>query len=383
MLSPRNPLLGLAGLIALIVAAGVFSACSQGSDYVVTDTPLGTPTPSGNLSAAACPGADAAKELTAAGATFPDPLYEDWFSRWNNLCGIKVNYQAIGSGGGIQQTLAKTVDFGASDAIMTPDEKGQADGVIHQIPMTSDAVAVIYNVATIENLSMKLDGPTLAEIYLGKITKWDDPKIKALNPKIFLPSDDITVVHRADGSGTTAIFTNYLSEVSDEWKNDVGTATSVNWPVGLGGNGNSGVAGQVQQLPNTLGYVSLAYAKQNHISYVKMINSSGNAIEPTIKSAEAAQSGVTIPDDTEVLITNSSNPDAYPISGFTWLLVYAEQEDKQKAQSLAALIKWMLTDAQQFCEALDYVPLSDAAVEKAMGELENTTYQGTPITQLQ
>jgi phosphate transport system substrate-binding protein len=376
----------LACLIALL-AAVFLAACSQGSEMdllTITPTPIeNTPRPSGHLTTDSCPPASAANDLTGAGATFPEPLYSDWFIRWNDLCGVQVNYGAIGSGGGIQQISSKTVDFGASDAIMTPDEKAAAPAPIHAIPMTSDAVAVIYNQNLIENQTMALDGPTLADIYLGKITKWNDPKIKTLNPNIFLPDDDITVVHRSDGSGTSAIFTNYLSQVSPEWKSEVGTATAVNWPVGLGGSGNSGVAGQVSQLPNSIGYVSLAFAKQNHISYIKMINKAGKTISPSIESARAAQVGVEIPDNTEVLITDSPNADAYPITGFTWLLLYVEQEDRAKSISLAALVKWMLTDAQQFCEGLDYVPLSDEVVQKGLAELENTTFQGTPITQLQ
>ncbi|HVP04705.1 MAG TPA: phosphate ABC transporter substrate-binding protein PstS [Dehalococcoidia bacterium] len=386
----RNRLIVLASLFALVLAAGIFVACGGDSGGTTTATPTaaattpagGSPTVTASGGAVeACPPSGAATALTGAGATFPAPLYEDWFARYKDLCGVEVNYQAIGSGGGITQITAKTVDFGASDGIMNADQKAAADP-IHHIPMTSDAVAVVYNLEGIDSGAITLDSTTLANIFLGTITKWNDPAIAALNSGVTLPSEDIAVVHRSDGSGTTFIFTNYLSKVSSDWQSQVGNATSVQWPTGTGAEGNAGVAGQVQQLPNSIGYVSLAYAVQNNIDFAKMKNKSGNAIEPSIDSARAAQKGITLPDNMEVMLTDSSDADAYPITGFTWLLVYVEQSDKAKAETLAHMIHWMLTDAQQYAEGDSYVPLSDTAVEKAMAELADTTFQGTPILEL-
>jgi phosphate transport system substrate-binding protein len=389
----RNRPIALVCLLALIVAAGLVMACGGGDDNAsatATHTTAPTSTATGATSTATastaainpCPPAGAATSLTGAGATFPDPLYEDWFARYKTLCNVEVNYQSIGSGGGITQITQNTVDFGASDGIMTDAQKAAAPGDLHHIPMTSDAVTVIYNVDGVDNLKLTLNGATLAKIFLGTITKWNDPAIAALNTGVTLPDEDITVVHRSDGSGTTFIFTNYLGKVSSDWQSSVGSATSVQWPAGIGADGNAGVAGQVKQLPGSIGYVGLAYAKKNSIDYAKMINKAGNAIEPSIESARAAQTGLTLPDDMQIVITDSPNTDAYPISGFTWLLVYANQSDKAKAETIAHVVHWMLTDAQAFAEGDSYVPLSDAAKEKALAELQATTFQGTPILDL-
>jgi phosphate transport system substrate-binding protein len=386
----RNRLMVLVSLFAAVLAAGVFVACG-GDD----DNTSGTPTAAGTTAAAsgsptssapsveACPPTGAATSLSGAGATFPNPLYTDWFQRYADLCNVQVNYQSIGSGGGIQQITAKTVDFGASDGILTQEQFDAAPGDIAMIPMTADAVAIAFNLNGIEAGDITLDADTVAGIFLHDITKWNDPAITALNPGVDLPDEDITVVHRSDGSGTTYIFTNYLSKVSDAWKNGPGNATSVEWPTGVGGQGNEGVAGQVQQLPGAIGYVSLGYVRANNIKYTLLKNSSDNAIEPTIETAAIAANGVTLPDNMQVMITNTDDPQGYPISGFTWLLLYKEQEDKAKAMTIAHMVHWMLTDAQQYAPALDYVALSDKAVEKALAELDTITYNGTPILDLQ
>jgi phosphate transport system substrate-binding protein len=386
----RNRPFALVCLLALAAVATVVMACSSSGDNATT-TPThsaaatsagasSTAAATGTSTVSACPPSGAAAKLSADGSTFVQPLFSDWFTRYDTLCGIQVNYQGTGSGQGITDLTNKTVDFADSDAIMTDAQKTAATGgTVAHIPMTSDAVAVIYNVEGVANLGITLDGATLANIFLGKITKWNDPAIKALNSAATLPDEDIVVVHRSDGSGTTNIFTNYLDKVSTDWHSSVGTANSVQWPAGIGEQGSSGVAGQVQQQPGSIGYVSLAYAVKNNISYAKLINSAGKAIEPSIASARAAQAGLTLPDNMQIVITNSPNADAYPISGFTWALVYTTQTDKAKAETIGHLLHWMLTDAQQYAEADKFVPLSDAAQQKALAELATVTYQGTPV----
>jgi phosphate transport system substrate-binding protein len=385
----RNRPFALVGLLALVATATVVMACSSGDNASTTPTHSAAATSAGASSTAAatgtstvsaCPPPGAATNLSADGSTFVQPLFSDWFTRYDTLCNIQVNYQGTGSGQGITDLSSKTVDFADSDAIMTDAQKAAATGgTVAHIPMTSDAVAVIYNVDGVPNLGITLDGATLANIFLGKITKWNDPAIMALNSTATLPDEDIVVVHRSDGSGTTNIFTNYLDKVSTDWHSTVGTANSVQWPAGIGQSGSAGVAGQIQQQPGSIGYVSLAYAIKNGIAYAKLKNSTGNAIEPSIASARAAQAGLTLPDNMQIVITNSPNADAYPISGFTWVLVYTTQTDKAKAETIGHLLHWMLTDAQQYSEADSYVPLSDAATAKALAELATVTYQGTPV----
>lgn len=386
-LSRHRPL-ALVGLLALVATAAVVMACGSGDNASATPTRSAAATSTGASSTeaatgtstvSACPPSGAATNLSADGSTFVAPLFTDWFARYDTLCHIQVNYQANGSGQGLTDLSNKSVDFADSDAIMTDAQKTAAGGTVAHIPMTSDAVAVIYNVQGVPNLGITLDGATLANIFLGKITKWNDPAIMALNSTATLPDEDIVVVHRSDGSGTTNIFTNYLDKVSTDWHSSVGTANSVQWPAGIGQSGSAGVAGQVQQQPGSIGYVSLAYAIKNSIAYAKLKNSTGNAIEPSIASARAAQAGLTLPDNMQIVITNSPNADAYPISGFTWALVYTTQTDKAKAETIGHLLHWMLTDGQQYSEADSYVPLSDAATAKALAELATVTYQGTPV----
>jgi phosphate transport system substrate-binding protein len=345
----------------MLVAAIVLAGCSQSSS---------TPT------------VTQAKSLNGAGATFPQPLYTKWFDEYYKLTGVQINYQGIGSGAGINQITAGTVDFGASDGIMTAEQQAKAEaagGPILHIPMTSGAVAIIYNLTGISTGQIKLTGDVLADIYLKKITKWDDPSITTLNPGVNLPDMDIAVVHRSDGSGTTFIFTNYLSKVSDEWKTQVGNATAVNWPGDIGAEKNAGVAGAVQQTSGAIGYVELAYAEQNKLPWVLLKNAAGNYEAPSLVGTTKAAEGVTLPDDMKIMITNSTNPDAYPICGFTWILAYVNQTDQAKGLALVNMLWWAIHDGQQYGTALDYASLSSAAVKKAENEILSIKYQGQPL----
>jgi phosphate transport system substrate-binding protein len=314
---------------------------------------------------AGCP-TKGVKELTGAGATFPYPLYSKMFAEYDKICGVKVNYQSIGSGGGIQQLKEQTVDFGASDGVMDDKQKAEAKGgaVLH-IPTVAGAEAVIFNLPGIPTSKLKLTPEVLADIYLKKINKWNDAKIKAINPGMNLPDLTIAVVHRSDGSGTTFIFTNYLSKVSSEWKEKVGSATSVNWPGDVGGKGNEGVANSVKQIPGAIGYVELAYAKQTKLTWAQLSNKSGKFLDPSLEGAAAAADQKDLPDNMEVVITDSANPAAYSISGFTWLLVYENQTNEAKADAVANLAMWMVTDGQKYATPLDYAPLKGVAVKKA------------------
>jgi phosphate transport system substrate-binding protein len=320
--------------------------------------------------------------LNGAGGTFPAPLYSQWFSTYASITGVQVNYQAVGSGAGITAITNKTVDFGASDAIMTSAQVAAAQaagGPLLTIPTTMGAVAIAYNLNTMGSNQLKLNGTVLANIYLKKITYWDDPAIEALNPGISFPHAAIAVVHRSDASGTSYIFTNYLAQVSQQWSTQVGVATSVNWPGDVGGSGTAGVAADVQQIGGSIGYVELAYAVQNNITVALMQNSSGNYIAPSIASASAAADGVTLPANMLVMITNSSNPTAYPIVGFTWLLVYQNQTNQVKGQELVNLLWWILTRAQTINAALTYPQLPAAAITIAEAEVNSITYNGQPL----
>ncbi len=319
---------------------------------------------------AACP-TRGAKELTGAGGTFIYPLMSKWSQEYDKACGVKVNYQSIGSGGGIAQLQKMIVDFGESDAIMTDQQKKEAQGgpIIH-VPLVSGAVAIAVNLPGIKEGDLKLTPDVLADIYLKKIKNWDDSRIKALNPGLKLPNQDIAVVHRSDGSGTTFIFTDYLSKVSSEWKQKVGSATSVNWPGDVGGKGNEGVANSVKQIPGGIGYVELAYVMQNKMPYAVLRNKSGKYMKPTLESAAAAADVANLPDNMEVMITDSSNPNAYPIVGFTWLLLYTNQKDAAKADATANFAWWMIHDGQKYAASLDYAELKGAAVKKASALLK-------------
>lgn len=312
--------------------------------------------------------------INGAGSTFIYPAITKWFDEYSKTnSGIIFNYQAIGSGGGIKQITAKTVDFGATDGPMTMDQMTQAPGRIYHIPMVMGAVAVAYNLPGVDT-GLKLTQQVLADIYLGKITQWNDSKIAEQNPGVNLPSTSIVVVHRSDGSGTSYIFTDYLSSVSDEWKGKVGKGTSVNWPLGLGGKGNEGVAGLLKQSPGSIGYVELAYAKENNLPYAFLQNKSGSFIEPTIESTSQAAIGVAVPDDFRFSIVNSANPQAYPIAGMTWILIYKQMDDHAKGQAIVNFIKWAITDGQKLTADLDYAPLPDNLVQMIQQKLEKVQF---------
>jgi len=320
-----------------------------------------------------------AVDLTGAGATFPDPIYKKWFYDYAAKTGVKVNYQAIGSGGGIRQLTEGTVDFGASDAPMSDEEMGKAKGAVLHFPTVIGAVAVTYNLPGAPQ-SLRFTADVLADIFLGKITKWNDNRITALNPDATLPATDILVVHRSDGSGTTFIFTDYLSSVSDAWKNGPGKGKDVQWPVGLGGKGNEGVTGQVKQTPGAIGYVELAYASENNLPVAQLKNQSGNWVTPSLEGATACAAGVaqnlSADTDFRVSIVNAPGPDVYPISSFTWLLVYEDMDNADKAKKLVDFITWALHDGETEVSALDYAPLPPNMVDLEMKQLQKVSYPG-------
>jgi len=328
------------------------------------------PKPTAEVAVASTPAAQENIALTGAGATFPYPLYSKWMSQYHTLHpNVEINYQSIGSGGGIRQITARTVDFGATDSPMTDDEVQKAPAKIHHIPTTLGAVVVTYN---IDGLSSPLNiaSDVLADIYLGKITKWNDKRIAKENGGAKLPATDIAVVYRSDGSGTTAVFTDYLAKVSPEFKEKVGQGKSVKWPKGLGAKGNEGVTGQVKTTPGTMGYVELAYAAQNKLPAARLRNMAGQFIEPTISAVSEAAAGVELPDSLAVSITNSAGEKAYPISAFTYLLVYADLRDAKKGSSLAEFLWWAIHDGQKSCEALNYAPLPAPVVVKVENRIK-------------
>jgi phosphate transport system substrate-binding protein len=320
-----------------------------------------------------------AADLTGAGATFPNPIYQKWFYDYAQQTGVKINYQSIGSGGGIRQLTEGTVDFGASDAPMNDDELAAAKGKVLHFPTVIGAVAVTYNLPGVGS-PLKLSPDVLADIFLGKIVKWNDARLAGLNPGVSLPSEDILVVHRSDGSGTTFIFTDYLSAVSDAWRGGPGNGKEVAWPVGLGGKGNEGVAGQVKQTPGSIGYVELAYASQNDLAVAEIQNQAGSFVKPSIEGATAAAAGVaaSLPADTDfrVSIVNAPGADAYPISSFTWLLVYQDMQDGAAAKKLVDFIRWALTEGEGDAAALDYAPLPANMVALEMEQLDTVQYPG-------
>ncbi len=312
-----------------------------------------------------------ATTINGAGATFPYPIYSKWFSEYNKLRpDVQINYQSIGSGGGIRQLTSETVFFGASDGPMTEEQLKAAPGRVLHFPTVLGGVVPIYNLPGVTG-ELKFTGPLLADIYLGKITKWNDPAIVKVNPGASLPATGITVVHRADGSGTTYIFCDYLAKVSLEYKDKVGVATSVNWPAGIGGKGNEGVAGLVKQTPGSIGYVELIYALQNKISYGPVMNREGSFVRASAEtfSKAAAAAADALPEDFRVSITDAPGKDSYPIASFTWMLFYEEPKDKTRAQLMVAFMKWALTDGQKYCEDLGYAPLPDKVVKLEMDAL--------------
>ena len=319
--------------------------------------------------------------LQGAGATFPNPLYQKWVSEYGKLNqNIRIDYQSIGSGGGIKQIQSQTVDFGASDAPMTDDDLKAAPGALVHIPTVLGAVVLTYNLTGVPK-PLRFSPDVVADIFLGKLTKWNDKRIKTDNPDVSLPATDITVVHRADGSGTSFVFTDYLSKVSPEWKAKVGADKSPKWPVGQGGKGNEGVTGQVKNQPNTIGYVELAYANQNKLPVALIKNASDKFVEPTIDAvtAAASASAATTPDDLRVSITNATGADAYPISSYTYILVYKEQKDATKGKAVVDFLWWGIHDGEKFARDLLYAPLPADIVKRAEAKINSITAGGKPL----
>lgn len=349
------------------VAAFAILACSGGSD--------------GSNDSASTSGVD----LTGAGATFPQPIYMKWFSDYAASSGIRINYQSIGSGGGIKQLQEGIVDFGATDSPMSDTEMAAAKhGPILHFPTVLGAVVITYNVPGV-SAPLRLGPQEIADIFNGTIRKWNDARLTALNPSVTLPADDILVIHRSDGSGTTFIFTDYLATASSTWaldKGGPGRGKEVSWKVGLGGKGNEGVAGQVKQTPGSIGYVELAYAKQNGLPVAHVRNTAGEFVEPAIASITAAAEGATSslgPDaDYRISIVNAAGAGAYPISSFTWLLVYATPPDAAKGKKLADFMRWMYSTGQQSAAALDYAPLPGTLSRRLTDRLTKIALNATP-----
>ena len=339
----------------LIVTALALTACAP-SDRQTSDTAAGGVSTTNGVA------------LTGAGATFPYPIYSKWISDYAASTGVKINYQSIGSGGGIRQLSEGTVDFGATDSPMTDTEMAGANGgpILH-IPTVLGAVVATYNLPALTQ-PIKLSGQVLADIFLGRIRRWNDARIAALNPDAKLPAQDILVIRRSDGSGTTFIFTDYLSRVSPGWKNGPGTGKEVQWPAGLGAKGNEGVAGQVKQMEGSIGYVELAYAKQNKLPYAMIQNVAGEFVLPTIESVTAAAAGAleTLPANTDyrLSIANAPGAGAYPISSFTWIIIYQNQPDAEKGRKLVDFLRWALENGDQSAAALDYAPLPQAMADR-------------------
>jgi len=355
----------------LVLAAGLSFACNKpapaGDSKGSAASPAPVPSQAGPIS------------LNGAGATFPNPLYSKWIAEYNKqFPNIRINYQPIGSGGGIRQIIAGTVDFGATDAPMKEDESKQAPAKLFHIPATIGAVVISYKVPEVTE-PLKLSPDVLADIYLGKIKKWNDPKISADNKDAKLPAKDISVVYRTDGSGTTNVFTDYLSAVSAEWKEKVGVGKSVKWPTGLGAKGNDGVTGQLTTTPYTIGYIERAYATQNKLPMAELKNTAGKFVAPTTAAISAAAEGVEMPAELYVSLVNSSAETAYPISGYSYLLVYADAKDGTKGEAIAKYLWWALHDGQKFSESLDYAPLPAKVVTLVEARLKELTAGGKKL----
>jgi phosphate transport system substrate-binding protein len=350
-------------VFAVIATAATLVACSGDQRG----------TAGGSTAAASTAGVD----LNGAGATFPYPIYSKWFSDYAAKTGVKINYQSIGSGGGVRQLSDMTVDFGASDSPMSDAEMGNAKGgpVMH-FPTVLGAVVLTYNVAGLTQ-PLRLSGPVIADIFLGRVTKWNDARISTLNPGVTLPASDILVVHRSDGSGTTFIFSDYLAAVSPQWLRGPGKGKELQWPVGIGSKGNDGVSGQVKQTPASIGYVELAYAKQNHLAYASVQNAAGNFVEPSVQSVTSAAEGAVakLPANTDyrVSIVNAGGAQSYPISSFTWMLAYRQQADSAKARKLKAFLKWAFTEGEQSAASLDYAPLPAALAQRLVARIDSIT----------
>lgn len=319
-------------------------------------------------------------ELIGAGATFPFPFYAKAFDEYHKQTGVKINYQAIGSGGGVRQLTNKTVDFGASDAFLTDEALAEMSSPVLHIPTVLGAVSLTYNLPEVSTL--RLTPEVIEGIYTGRIKKWNDARIQSTNPDVKLPNKKIVVVHRSDGSGTTFIFTDYLSKISKVWREKVGAGNSVKWPLGLGGKGNAGVAGLVKQIPGSVGYIELVYALQNEMPVASVRNAAGHFIAPDLNATSLAAQ-VDLPADTRVSLTNTAAEGGYPLSGFTWILVYQDQaygdRTVEDARSLYQLLRWLVRDGQKYAQELGYAPLSDQARQKAEAVIASMRFQGKPL----
>ena len=320
------------------------------------------------LTLAAASGTHAQMTINGAGATFPNPIYTKWFDAYRKVDpSVQFNYQAIGSGGGQKQITEQTVDFGASDGPMSDESLAKAPGKILHIPTVAGAVVITFNEEGVK--SLKLDGPTIADIFLGKITKWNAPEIAKQNKGVKLPDDDISVVHRSDGSGTSFIFTDYLSTVSPEWKTKVGKATSVSWPAGLGAKGNEGVAGSIKQTPGSIGYVELIYALQNKLPFADVKNADGEYVRASLESITAALATANVPADFRFSMVNAPGKTSYPIAGATWLLVYQQSKDAAKGAKLVEFLKWAIKDGENMAKDLDYASLPESVRARVLDEV--------------
>ncbi|HKV39986.1 MAG TPA: phosphate ABC transporter substrate-binding protein PstS [Blastocatellia bacterium] len=331
---------------------------------------------------AGCTQKQSEERLQGAGATFPNPLYQKWFSEYNTANpDTKFDYQSIGSGGGIKQISSKTVDFAGSDAPMNDDQIKAAPAELLHIPTVMGADVVTYNVPGLETTTLKLSGDTVADVFLGKIKKWSDPALAKDNPNVKFPDSDISVVHRSDGSGTTYIFTDYLSKISSEWQTKVGKGTSPNWPVGIGAKGNEGVTGQVKQTPNSIGYVELIYAIQNKLPYADLKDADGEFVHPSLETVSNAAAGAAanMPPDLRVSITNAPGKDAYPISSFTYFLVYKDQLDQAKGEALVKFLWWAVHDGEKMAPDLVYAPLPAQVVQKDEEKIKAIMCNGKPL----
>lgn len=359
-------------LIAIFIAGSIFAGCTGNNSKL-----------SNNASDSSTVSKNSGGVLLGAGSSFVYPYFAKTFREYAKKTGVDVNYQSIGSGGGVSQLTSKTIDFGDSDAPLNDEQTHKMGAAVLHIPMCSGAVVVTYNLPGV-SAALKFTGKNLADIYLGKIKKWDDPEIAATNQSVKLPNLPILVIHRSDGSGTSFIFTDYLTKINAEWASKVGKATAVNWPAGLGGKGSEGVSGLVKQTPGAIGYVELAYALQNQMHFADICNKSGAFITPTLATTTSA-SDINLPADSKVSLTNTDNAKGYPISSFTWALIYKEQNyngrSEERAKSVLNLLWYTIHEGQKNCNALDYASLSPTAVNVAEKILKSATFDGKPILQ--
>jgi len=380
----RRLFAGLLAISALVAACGGAPvSTSPTPTSATTGSPAASADPCGIPVTQKC--SSEAQSLTGAGATFPGPIYTKWVDEYNKLTGVQINYQAVGSGGGIKAFTDKTADFGASDVALTDAQIAAATGGLYMVPTVMGAVVPTYNIPNV-TATLKFTPDALAGIFLGTITKWNDPKIASENSSVTLPDMAITTVHRSDSSGTTGVFTDYLSKISPDWKTKVGAATSVNWPNGVGSSGNAGVAGSVKQTPGSIGYVELIYAIQNKLGYGVVKNAAGKYVEASLDSTSKAADGFSMPDlgkltgeQTKLSITNSANADAWPISTFTFLLVPKDLSDKGKAQAILRFAWWGTHEGQSFTKDLGYAPLPTNVVKSAEEVLKSVTSGGTKV----